>query len=156
MARHLLVAHQTVDSAELLRAVRVLADSDGSAEFTILVPATPVRHLLIWEEGETKYAAQSRARGAMVRLSETGCNVTSARVGDANPVLAVEDELRRQAYRTIVISTFPERTSRWLRLGTVARLRQMFPNHTVIHVVAESVQADLPADASRGIADRPA
>ena len=46
MARYLVVAHQTVTSPELVKQVRVLREQDKDAEFVLLVPATPVRHLL--------------------------------------------------------------------------------------------------------------
>ena len=53
MSNYLVVAHQTATSPELLRRASV-ADRDSGALFTLLVPATPVVHLLTWEEGETQ------------------------------------------------------------------------------------------------------
>ena len=56
MARYLIVAHQTVTNPQLLKKVReVRAQEDGTA-FVLLVPATPVRHLL--------FASTSSAYGA--------------------------------------------------------------------------------------------
>ena len=53
MSNYLVVAHQTATSPELLRRASEIADRDSGALFTLLVPATPVVHLLTWEEGET-------------------------------------------------------------------------------------------------------
>jgi hypothetical protein len=141
MARYLLVAHQTAESPEFLNAACDLAKSDPDATFTILVPATPVPHLLYWEERETLAAAREQASKASIRLKAVGCRVTEARIGDRDPVLAVEDELRRRTYHAIVISTFPVGWSRWLRLGVIHRLRRSFPNHTLIHVIASAQAA---------------
>jgi hypothetical protein len=137
MARYLLVAHQTAESPELTAAALELAKSDPKAEFTILVPATPVQHLLVWEEGETKAAARHHAANAAARLRQAGCRISDARIGDQNPVLAVEDELRRSRYAAIVISTFPPRWSRWLKLDVISRLNRSFPHHRLIHVISE-------------------
>ena len=43
MTHYLVVAHQTADSEELVEEVRGLAQ-EASAEFTLLVPATPADH----------------------------------------------------------------------------------------------------------------
>ena len=52
MTRYLVVAHQTATSLELLEKVTEIANGDPHSTFTILVPATPVQHLLVWEDGE--------------------------------------------------------------------------------------------------------
>jgi hypothetical protein len=137
VARYLLVAHQTAESPELIAAALGLAGPDPKAEFTILVPATPVQHLLVWEERETKAAARHRAALAASRLRHAGCRISETRIGDQNPVLAVEDELRRLRYAAIVVSTFPPRWSRWLKLDVISRLNRSFPNHRLIHVISE-------------------
>lgn len=137
MAKYLLVAHQTAERQELLDAALELAASDAQAEFTLLVPATPVAHLLAWEEGETKAVARSKARSATVALERNGIKVTEARVGDADPVLAVHDEfVAGRRYDAIVISTLPAGVSRWIGMDVVSRLRRQHPRVRLIHVVA--------------------
>lgn len=64
MTRYLVVAHQTATSPELLQRVTGLAANDPKATFTILVPGTPVDHLLVWEEGETRAIARKGAESA--------------------------------------------------------------------------------------------
>jgi hypothetical protein len=148
MARYLLVAHQTAESPELTAVAVALANDDPKAEFTVLVPATPVQHLLVWEEGETNAAAKRRAAQAAGRLRLAGCRISEVRIGDQNPVLAVEDELRRSRYAAIVVSTFPARRSRWLKLDVISRLNRSFPRQRLIHVISEPEPASAEASTS--------
>jgi hypothetical protein len=97
-----------------------------------------VGDLLTWDERETKEVARARARSAAAELRSNGITVVDARVGDADPVLAVDDEyLRGGRYDAIVISTLPPGISRWLKMDVVSRLRRKRPGTRVIHVVAE-------------------
>jgi hypothetical protein len=61
MGRYLVVAHQTAAGPRLREALQQQAAIDPGATFVVLVPATPVRHLLTWEEGETRAVAMRRA-----------------------------------------------------------------------------------------------
>lgn len=134
----MLVAHQTAARGELLEATRKLAADDAKAEFTLLVPATPVGDLLIWEEGETKDVAQRQADSAAATLRHNGINVVAVKVGDADPVLAVDDDfLAGNRYDTIVVSTLPPGISRWVKMDVVSRLQRKRPKVPVIHVVSE-------------------
>jgi hypothetical protein len=140
MARYLVVAHQTAESEELRAAARALAGREPEAEFVLLVPATPVNSLLLWEEGETYEVARRRAASAQERLLADGVRVVEARVGDGEPVTAVADELRRAEYAGILVGTLPAGMSRWLRRDLITRLRRLAAGRTVIHV--ESTAAD--------------
>ena len=142
MARYLLVAHQTAARKELLEAARGLADEDPGASFTLLVPATPVGDLLIWEEGEAKDLARSRAQSAADAFKRNGIDLEGARVGDADPVLAVDDEfVAGRRYDAVVISTLPPGISRWIKMDVVSRLQRNRPRLRIIHVVAEEAPA---------------
>ena len=136
MARHLVVAHQTAGSIELVDRVLELAERDPKAEFVLLVPATPTGHLLHWEEGEARQLAALRAREASVALRTAGVEVVAARVGSHSPLEAVADELSMQPeYAGIVVSTFPPGLSRWLRVDLPNQLRRRY-RLPVEHVVA--------------------
>ena len=138
MTHYLVLAHQTATSAKLLKRVSELAAYDPAPIFTILVPATPVVHLLTWAEGETKDIAWQRAEEARERFEGSGLNVAQAKVGDSSPILAIGDELRAHPgeYDAVVLSTLPPGLSRWLRLDVrhVAERKFGLP---VIHVVAQ-------------------
>jgi hypothetical protein len=136
MRSYLLVAHQTAQSEELLSAARGLHREDPTCQFVMLVPATPVAHMLVWEEGETREVAQRAADLARGRLEEHGLNVVEATIGDSDPVHAIGDELRktRRPFGAIVLSTLPAGRSRWLRLDVISRVRRHYPCIRVIHV----------------------
>jgi hypothetical protein len=137
MARYLVVAHQTAASPELIARALELAAEHPGAEFVLLVPATPVAHLLhTWEEDEVREVALRRAKAAGDALVAAGVNLVDARIGDASPMQAVDDELTEHSgYDAILLSTFPPGVSRWLKGDLPARLRRRH-GLPVDHVVA--------------------
>ena len=146
MARYLLVAHQTAQSDELLAAARELAREDRLAEFVLLVPATPVVNLLVWEEGETMEVARRHAAAGSARLRRHGLHVADARPADQDPMAAIADEIHDgQRFAAIVVSTLPSGLSRWLRMDVISRVRRNFPRHRVIHVAVTRALAEGPA-----------
>jgi hypothetical protein len=145
MARYLVVAHQTAASPELIERARALAAEHPGAEFVLLVPATPVAHLLhTWEEGEVREVALRRARAANDALVAAGVNIVDTRIGDASPMQAVDDELsEHHGYDAILLSTFPPGVSRWLKgdLPAALRRRSGLPVEHVIAAPTPSVSA---------------
>jgi hypothetical protein len=139
MARYLIVAHHTAASPELIERVTAMRADDPQACFVILVPASVTDQLVpVWEEGEVRERARARARQALGLLLAAGVDVVAARIGDASPLQAVDDELCGGAdYAGIVLSTFPPGISRWLRGDLVGRMRRRF-GLPVVHVVASS------------------
>lgn len=137
MTNYLVVAHQTATSLELLEKASELANDDSSASFTVLVPATPVHHLLAWEEGETKAVAAKRADMAKTLFESRDLKVARTDVGDSSPLLAIEDELRAHPgeHDAIVLSTLAPGISRWLRLDVHNQAEGKF-GIPVIHVTA--------------------
>jgi hypothetical protein len=138
MARYLIVAHQTVTSPQLLRRVRELRDQEGGAEFVLLVPSTPVRHLLFrrGDEHDAETTARRIADRALFRYAKKGLPLYDARIGATDPVQAIDDELRANPeYAGVIISTLPEEKSRWLRMDLP---RKVAATHSlpVQHVVA--------------------
>jgi len=145
MGKYLLVAHQTAEQQELLDAARKLSDQDSHAKFTLLVPATPVGDLLSWEDGETKEVARRRAKSAVAALQRNGINVVGVRIGDSDPVLAVDDELLAgRRYDAVVISTLPAGLSRWVKMDVVSRLQRQRPRLRLIHVIAQKSEVESP------------
>jgi len=142
------VAHQTAGSPEVVERVREIASTDPAAEFVLLVPATPVSHLLLWEEGETLKIARRRAETAKARLQAVTTQAVAARVGDGSPLQAIADELTQHpGYDAILISTLPPGMSRWLRMDLPRRVARQF-SIKVIHVVAQPTVSDAGRTAS--------
>lgn len=148
MARYLVVAHETVTSPALLKQVRAIQEQDGEAEFVLLVPATPVRHLLFrrGDEHDAAVAAGKLADRAGRMFAKKGLPFSDVRVGAAHPIEAIDAEVTANpGYAGFVISTLPAEKSRWLRLDLPRAVgsKHGLPVH---HVVAaqDYTLADLP------------
>jgi hypothetical protein len=140
MACYLVVAHETVSSPELLKVVRGVRDQDAEAEFVLLVPATPVRHLLFrkGDEHDAEVTARKRGERARAVFAKEGVPLSDVRVGAADPAEAIDQEVAAHpGYAGFVISTLPAEKSRWLRLDLARTVgaRYELPVH---HVVAEA------------------
>jgi hypothetical protein len=148
MARYLVVAHQTVTSSELLKQIRVLREQEKDAEFVLLVPATPVRHLLFrrGDEHDAEATARKRAERGRALFAKRGLPLHDAKVGAPDPAVAIEREVEAYpGYTGFVISTLPAEKSRWLRLDLPRTVRAKYglPVHHV-EAAPEFSLADLP------------
>lgn len=145
MSHYLVVAHQTAGSPELLRHISQVMRDDAAAEFTLLVPATPVSHRFTWQDEETIENAKRNAENARRLLEEAGAKVRATAIGGRVPIEAIADALREHpGIDAIIISTLPPGLSRWLRVDLIsqARKRTALP---VTHVVAHAT-VQLPVD----------
>ena len=134
MHRYLVVANQTLGGEPLLGRIRELARAGASA-FHVLVPATPPRDHA-WTEGEASAVATERLEAALRRFARLGVEA-DGEVGDANPMLAIEDAIRDHGpFEAIVLSTLPPGISRWLKLDLPHRVESGF-GMRVIHVIGE-------------------
>jgi hypothetical protein len=114
----------------------------------LLVPATPIRHLLFrrGEEGDADVAARKLANRARTLFATRGVPLSEVRVGAPDPVEAIDAEMEAHpGYAGFIISTLPEEKSRWLRmdLPRVVGSKYGLPVH---HVVAarDYTLGDLP------------
>ena len=135
MALYLVVAHQTAASPELTDALSSAAASDPDAEFVLLVPATPARHLLTWVEGHDEDAARQAAASAATALRRTGLTLHDIVIGQSDPLEAVRHELLDSGrnYVQVFVSTLPPGLSRWLRRDLPSQVRRL--GVPVIHVI---------------------
>lgn len=138
MRRYLVVANQTLGGEPLLRAIRA-SRASGPASFHVLVPATPVHEHGTWTEGKARAVATERLEHTLAALRAEGTEATGE-VGDANPLLAIDDVLRHREIDEIIISTLPPGISRWLHQDLVHRVARRF-DRPVTHVVATPVAA---------------
>ena len=130
--RVLVVANRTADSEEL-RQVLVERHEQGPIAVTMLAPA-------IWEvqdpHGGTESALR-RLRAAQKRLTAAGIEV-SCRLGDSDPMTAFRGEWRPDRYDEIIVSTLPQRLSRWFGIDLPGRIEHIAAGVRVTHVVASS------------------
>jgi hypothetical protein len=125
-AHVLVMGSQTVVGEPLLAAVRERA-GQSPAEFTVVVPADPP-------------GAEMRVRRAIAQLKAAGVEA-SGHVGDPDPVSAVTNAVHDERVDEIIISTFPEATSGWLRRDVVGRIKKD-TKLPVRHVVVERKEAE--------------
>jgi hypothetical protein len=116
------------------------------AEVLVVAPAlnTGVRHWLSDEDG-AREAAQSRLSRCLASLRAAGVRAWGW-VGDADPMLAIDDALRLHGIDEILIATHPEQRSNWLARNLIERtlIRFGLPTaHIAVDVDAERAH---PAD----------
>lgn len=133
MHRYLVVANQTLSSERLTDAVRDRL-AGGPCAFHLVVPATHTGHHLIWTEGGDRAVAGQRLAEGLERFRALGAEV-DGEVGDARPVDAIADALRRAPFDEIILVTFPAGVSRWLRQDLPSRVQRTF-SLPVTHLVA--------------------
>jgi hypothetical protein len=132
----LVVANRTAGSPELLEALKERA-SRGEVKFHLLVPATP--HGVAWAAdmhsggGE----AEGDVRAAVERLRAEGLEVDDGKVGDPDPVAAVEDAVNFKDFDEIIVSTLPKHLSKWLRIDLPHRVEHA-TGKPVTHVTASA------------------
>jgi hypothetical protein len=121
-ARVLVVANRTAATPALIAAVKERAER-GPAQFTLLVPNTSrgiERYADPEDHAETD--AQNTLELALPLLEEaTGSEVTGM-VGCPEPLDAIQDAVNLHGFDEIILSTLPQRVSRWLKLDLPSKL----------------------------------
>ena len=130
MSKTLVVANETIEGHALHEAIPY------GTEVRVVAPAlnSRVRHWLS-DEDAARRSAERRLGHFLESLGQAGI-LASGRVGDADPLLAIEDELRTFHADEIVISTHPEGRSQWLARNLVDRACERF-DLPVLHVVVD-------------------
>ena len=125
--RTLVVANQTVASPELLEALKKKA-GDGPRRFIVIAPLS---------EAENGGGEDPHERLAKTLESLEGAGLHAiGQVEHHDPYTAIQNALQFYAPDDIVISTFPETRSGWLRSDLVGRV-EASTGKPVEHVVSE-------------------
>ena len=140
-AEILVVANRTAGSPELLEALKARA-AQGPAKFHLLVPSTP--HGVTWAAdmhagGEE---AEAHVHAAVERLRAEGLDVDEGKVGDPDPVAAVEDAVNFKEFDEIIVSTLPKHLSKWLKLDLPHRVERA-TGKPVTHVTASETKVEV-------------
>jgi hypothetical protein len=137
----LVVANQTVDSPDLASALETRA-LQGPIHVTLLVP-------VLYSERE---AARARLDEACAALRERGIEAESI-MGDADPMVAVQEVWDPGRFDEIVVSTFATGASRWMQIDLPHRIAKM-TDCTVRHIESRPAVepvAPEPPPQSRGL-----
>lgn len=138
-ARVLVVAHQTAATERLLEAVRRRAQR-GPARFHLVVPRRPHGMRERSDPDETGDGEARRVlEEALPTLSEAAGREVTGSLGDAEPLMAIQDSINFGHYDEIIISTLPRGISRWLKLDLVSKTRGL--GLPVTHVEAARARA---------------
>jgi hypothetical protein len=127
--RTLVVANQTMASQELLSLLRRKAE-DEPRRFIVIAP----------QSGEENGHGAERLAQTLKELEDAGLEAVGQLV-HPDPYTAIQNALQFYAPDDIVISTFPETRSGWLRSDLVGRVEST-TNKPVEHVVADTQVGD--------------
>src|SRR5919106_74234 len=122
--RTLVVANQTVASAELLGLLRRKAQAEPR-RFIVICP----------QSGEENGRGAERLAQTLKELEDAGLEAVG-QIVHPDPYTAIQNALQFYAPDDIVISTFPETRSGWLRSDLVGRV-EASTNKPVEHVITE-------------------
>jgi hypothetical protein len=126
--RTLVVANETVSSPKLLEALKRKA-AEEPRRFIVIAPQSAQSG----ENGESD--AHERLAHTLKGMENAGLQAVG-QVADPDPFTAIQNALQFYAPDDIVISTFPETRSGWLRADLVGRV-QASTGKPVEHVVSE-------------------
>jgi DNA-binding LacI/PurR family transcriptional regulator len=124
--RTLVVANQTVAARELIDTLKQKA-SEGDHQFFVILPQSGA-------EDRDEDAAE-RLAATLKELEEAGIEAMG-QVVHPDPYTAIQNAVQSYGADEVIISTFPEMRSGWLRNDLVERVRSAI-NRPVEHIVSE-------------------
>src|SRR6187431_2414842 len=120
-ARVLVVANKTAATPALLEAVRKRA-ARGPVTFTLLVPnAAHGLHKLVDPEDQSQSEAETVVELAVPLLEEAAGAPVESMIGVPEPLAAIQDAINVHGFDELIISTLPQRVSKWLHLDLPAK-----------------------------------
>jgi hypothetical protein len=148
----LVVANETLGGRSLLDAVRERAGED--VRFILCVPQNRPRAGLVVYDDAVFDAAQVRLDLALEVVRDMGIRAIGE-VGDPDPFTAVIDAVGEYRPEEIIISTYPETRSGWMRRDLIERVEQS-TGLPVTHIVNDIDAEGLPFHVTLAVANRTA
>jgi len=138
--RVMVVANQTVGGQELK--AEILKRRGEPVELRVVVPVLCSRaHYLTSDIDREVAEAEARLDATLNWAHDQGFEAVGT-VGDASPLIAIEDELHRFGADEVIISTHVPERSHWLEAGVVERAREELDipvTHVVVDVMRQPV-----------------
>ena len=140
----LVLANETADADELLEVIGRSADSDTNV--LVIAPAlnSRLRHWASDEDG-ARGRAKERLQRCVGQLHRAGVDATGM-IGDADPLLALQDGLAWFRPDLLIVATHQAGRSNWLATNLVERASGHFAG-PILHVTVESAAPTLAAAA---------
>ena len=141
--RVLVVANKTAATPALLEAVRKRA-ARGPVTFTLLVPnAAHGLHKLVDPEDQSQSEAETVVELAVPLLEEAAGAPVESMIGVPEPLAAIQDAINVHGFDELIISTLPQRASKWLKLDLPSKAAGL--GLPVTTVIASGRQDHAPA-----------
>ena len=119
--RVLVVANKTAATPALLEAVRKRA-ARGPVTFTLLVPnAAHGLHKLVDPEDQSQSEAEAVVELAVPLLEDAAGGPVESMIGVPEPLAAIQDAINLHGFDELIISTLPQRVSKWLHIDLPAK-----------------------------------
>jgi hypothetical protein len=112
MARILVVANRTAESPDLLEAMKAKGTDH---QYTLVVPAGGGRLEKAADPDAARDHTVPHLDAALEKMRAEGFTVEGT-VGDSDPIAAVQDAANFAEFDEVIISTLPQRASKWLKL----------------------------------------
>jgi hypothetical protein len=140
--RVLVVANKTAATPALLEAVRERA-ARGPATFTLLIPNTAHGlHYLVDPEDQGHSEAEATLELALPLLERAAGGPVDGMIGVPEPLAAIQDAVNIHGFDELIISTLPQRVSKWLKLDLPSKVAGLgLPVTTVIASSREGAAA---------------
>ncbi|MDQ2894294.1 MAG: hypothetical protein M3Y09_01395 [Actinomycetota bacterium] len=149
----LVVANETIGGKPLIDSVRQHA-SEEETRFVLCVPQSRPRAGYVIYDDAVFDAAQARVDLALGFVRSEGIKAVGE-VGDSDPYAATMDAVREYDPDAIIISTFPEARSGWLRRDLIDRMRDA-TGVPVEHVITDIETDGLSYHVTLAVANRTA
>jgi hypothetical protein len=148
----LVVANETLGGKALVDAIRERADSD--TRFVLCLPQSRPKSGLVVYDSAVFDSAQVRVDLALEVLRSMGVRAIGE-VGDPDPFTAILDAVPEYRPHEIIISTYPQTRSGWLRRDLIERVREA-TGLPVTHLEQDIDAAGLPFHVTLAVANRTA
>ena len=112
MARILVVANKTAESPDLLDALKAKGTEH---EYVLVVPASGGVLEKAADPDAAREHTEPHLAAALEKWRAEGLNVEGS-IGDSDPIAAVQDANNFDKFDEVIISTLPQRASKWLKL----------------------------------------